>query len=256
MNKKNYLLHVLYQKNTLILVTTGLVFILLSFAFKGHLEKEFFAQIIAEVGGLFLVVGVLHWMFEYNMREEMLREISRNVLGNERIHQSGIIDCYDSSRELKHHLEDWKKAEQLMIGAHYTESFFSNYSEIFETRCKHQRSTTVLLSDPDGLGIQYLKNSDPEIPNVKERVDRIIKLLTGPPYGCSKNMHIFLHPVILRYLFIASEDCIWFIPMLNSKGRSAIPTLQIRAGSELYRIFYEDIERLKAQSKLWDPAVK
>ncbi|OQW94249.1 MAG: hypothetical protein BWK79_06855 [Beggiatoa sp. IS2] len=251
MKKKSHLLHLLYQKNTLILGIIGLVLIVLSFLFKGHIEKEeFIAQILAETGGLFLVVGVLHWMFDYNMREEMLRDISYNVLSNERIRQCGIIDCYDNSLELKDHLEHWKKAEHLIIGAHYAEGFFSNYVEIFQNRCQHQRQTTVLLSNPEGSGIKYLKEIDPEVPNVAERVQRITKLLTEPPYGCPKNMHIYLHPVVLRYLFVASDQCIWFIPMLNSKGRSPIPTLQIRADSSLYNIFYQDIQRLIEQSEL------
>ncbi len=247
-------LKLIYQSNILILAVLGLGLIAVSFYLNNE-EKEMkhlIGTILGETGGLFLVVGILHLMFEYRMREEMLHEISHTVLSNERIRQNGIVDCYDNSLELGHspeHLEQWKKAEQLIIGAHYSEAFFMNHSEIFEERCKHQRLTTVLLSDPDNFGCDYLKKIDPEVPNIDERVQRVIKLLTEKPNGCKDNMQIFLHPVVLRYLFIKTEHCIWFVPMLNSKGRSHVPVIQLRKKSALFEIFNADIQRLLEQSK-------
>lgn len=246
-------LKLIYQSNILILALLGISLITVSLYLGGKDEMgHLIVTILAETGGLILVVGILHLMFEYRMREEMLHEISHTVLSNERIRQNGIVDCYDNSLDLgrfPEHLEQWKKAEHLTIGAHYSEGFFMNYSEIFEERCKHQRLTTVLLSDPHNLGCEYLKKIDPEVPNIEERVQRVIKLLTEEPNGCKNNMQVFLHPVVLRYLFISTEHCIWFVPMLNSKGRSHVPVIQLRKNSPLFNIFNDDIQRLLEQSK-------
>jgi len=251
--------HLIYQNGALILAVVGLLFIVVAFALSrlfagtaGVNLLELAITSLANIGGLILIVGILQWMFDQQMREEMIHEISRIVLSNERIRQNGITDCYQNSlnfdNHLSEHLEQWKKAERLIIGAHYAEAFFSNYISLFEERCKAECSTVVLISNPDSLGIKYLKDSDPEVPNVEERVQRIIRLLTSPPHGCTTQMHIYLHPVVLRYLFIATEDSIWFVPMLNSKGRSQVPAIQIRHDSPLYTIFYDDIQRLIQQA--------
>jgi len=140
----------------------------------------------------------------------------------------------------------------LIIGAHYTDEFFSNPTNLsmFEERCKTGRATTVLISDPNGFGVEYLHKIDTQVPNVKEIINRIIRLLTLPPYGCTTQMKIHLHPVVLRYLFLATEKSIWIVPMLNSKGIAAVPAIEICHDSPLYETFIGDIQRLIEQSQI------
>jgi len=250
--------HWMYQNGALILAVAGLTLVLLASiinqVFAGATGLNVFGLVInslTNIGELLFIGGVLQWMFDHRMREEMLREISYNVLGSSHIRDQGIIDCSENSQKLGHQpeqIEHWKKAEKLFIGAHYTERFFSDYIQVFEERCKAGRTTTILISDPKGSGVEYLHKIDPEVPNVEEIINRITRLLTSPPHGCTTHMHIYLHPVVLRYLFLATEDSIWFVPMLNSKGRSQVPAIQIRHDSPLYTIFYDDIQRLIQQA--------
>lgn len=261
MNSKKTPSYWLYQNGALILAVIGLVLIVGAFIAAQLFDSKIsllrlLIDSLSNIGELFLIAGVLQWMFDHRMREEMIKEIVSQVSGSTRIHDLGIMDCYENSRDLGHQseqVEEWKKAEKLIIGAHYTEAFFTNYIKVFEERCKAGRTTTILISDPNSLGIKYLNNIDTEVPNVEEIISRIIRLLTSPPHGCTTQMQIYLHPVVLRYLFLATEKSIWVVPMLNSKGRSPVPAIEIRHDSPLYKTFFEDIERLMQQSILHSP---
>lgn len=251
----------IYQNGLLTLAMVGLILLILAFAiskfFGGNLDAlELIVGSLTNIGGLLLIGGTLQWMFDHRMREEMTREIVNRVLGSTHIHDLGISDCYENSRDLGHQkeqVEEWKKAEKLIIGAHYTDKFFSDYIHVFEERCKAGRTTTILISDPKKAGVEYLHKIDTEVPNVEEIINRIIRLLTSPPHGCTTQMHIYLHPVVLRYLFLATEKSIWIVPMLNSKGRSTVPAIEIRHDSPLYKTFFGDIERLIEQSVRHSP---
>ncbi|MEZ5673251.1 MAG: hypothetical protein R3E08_13080, partial [Thiotrichaceae bacterium] len=150
--------HLIYQNRLLFLALLGIGLIVLAFIINrlfagsaGVNLLELLINTLTNIGGLILTVGVLQWMFDREAREEMIREISHNVLGSSHIYDKGISDCYDNSKELGHkpeHVELWKKAEKLIIGAYYTEAFFSDYIKVFEERCKAGRTTTVLISDP------------------------------------------------------------------------------------------------------------
>ncbi len=247
-------LKLLVKYKSLVLATVGIVLIFTAFYLNRDMSlQELLVTSIANVGALILVVGILQWLFDHQMREEMIREISNTVLGNTHIHDKGIVDCDDNSLNVKEEdLEHWTKAENLIIAAHYPEAFFARYSKLFETRCQTEKSTTVLLSKHDGQGITYLKNSDPEVPNVEERVQCIIALLTKSFSQSPTTIDIRLHSVVLHYLIIATEQAIWVTPMLNSKGRSHVPVLKVRHNSPLYEIFNADVQRLIAQSEKVD----
>ncbi|MEK7991901.1 MAG: hypothetical protein VSS52_012900, partial [Thiotrichaceae bacterium] len=232
-----------------ILAIIGIVLIFIAFYFSRDMNlQELLVTSIANIGALILVVGILQWLFDHQMREQMIREISNVVLGNTHIYDKGIIDCDDDSQNVtEDDTKQWTKAENLIIVAHYPEAFFSRYCKLFESRCQTGKSTTLLLSQPDGHGITYLKNIDPEVPNVEERVQRIIAQMTR--MKAKSSVEIRLHSVVLHYLLIVTEQTIWVTPMLNSKGMSKVPVLKIRNNSPLYEIFYEDAQRLIEQSE-------
>jgi len=258
MNSKKTTSYRLYQNGALTLAVIGLVLIVGAFIAAQLFDSKIsllrlVTDSLSNIGELFLIAGVLQWMFDHRMREEMIREIVSQVSGSTHIHDLGIVDCYKDSRKLGHQpeqIEEWKKSEKLIIGAHYTDDFFSNPTNLsmFEERCKTGRATMVLISDPNGFGVEYLHKIDKELPNVEEKVNRIIRLLTSLPHNCTTHMEIRLHSYVLRYLFLATEKSIWIVPMLNSKGHASVPAIQICHDSPLYTIFYEDIQRLIQQA--------
>lgn len=243
-------LKLLVNFKALVLAIIGIVLIFIAFYFGRDMSlQELAVTSIANIGALILVVGILQWLFDHQMREEMVREISNTVLGNTHIYDKGIIDCNDDSQHVtEDDIKQWTTADNLIIAAHYPEAFFARYSKLFETRCQTGKPTTLLLSKPDGHGITYLKNIDPEVPNVAERVQRIIAQMTK--MSSQSSVDIRLHSVVLHNLLIVTEQAIWVTPMLNSKGMSKVPVLKIRHNSPLYEIFYEDAQRLIAQSEM------
>ena len=243
-----------FQNKTLWLVAGGLACIVLALlATQYHFLPHLLIELLSHVGGLLAVVGVLHWLFEHGMREEMFHDISRTVLANERIRQSGLRDCYTDSSMIDKSPEEqahWKKADKLIIGAHYAEYFFREEIGVFQVRCEKERKTTILLLKPNGIGAHYLKELDSEVPDISERVERIKKLLHDSPHLPDGKAHItiLLHEPVLRYSFIATEENIWVNFFTNSKGMTPVPAIKVAANSPLYQIFMGDIERLMASS--------
>lgn len=244
-------LKLLVKYKALLLATVGLLMILIAIGLNRDMNlQELLVSSIANVGALILVVGILQWLFDHQMREEMIREISNTVLGNTHIYDKGIIDCDDDSQNVtEEDIKQWTNADNLIIVAHYPEAFFSRYCKLFDSRCQAQKQTTVLLSKHDSHGITYLKNIDSEVPNVEERVQRIIALLNKSFSQSPTVLDIRLHSVVLHYLIIATEQMMWVTPMLNSKGVSKVPVLKIRHNSPLYEIFDADVRRLVEQSE-------
>jgi len=72
---------VLEERARLILVSSGLLLILIGNAFDYRLLKVNVAELLAHIGALLLIVGLLHWIFETSMRRQMMREIVETVVG-------------------------------------------------------------------------------------------------------------------------------------------------------------------------------
>src|SRR3954464_8996976 len=87
-------------------------------AFKVELDR-----LLAEVGALLLVVGFLHWFFEFGLRAEMLREVSKAVVGDTILHDNGLDTCAMNSKSVNER-DHWSKAATLAVGYQYSPSFF------------------------------------------------------------------------------------------------------------------------------------
>ena len=103
------------------LALAGLVCLAAASTFHFTFLKVDVDHLLAEVGALLLVVGVLHFLFEMRLRRELLKEVAISVLGNERLHTSGLIDWLENSKDVKD-LHHWKHANLLTVGVQYSPS--------------------------------------------------------------------------------------------------------------------------------------
>ncbi|MGH9822157.1 MAG: hypothetical protein ACREDR_02700 [Blastocatellia bacterium] len=239
----------LYRNRRYLLMLLGVTLIAVGNSISFEVWKIRIDHLVSEIGALFLVVGTLHWMFEYGLRREMLKDISDAVLGNEKIGQSGLIDIQIDSKEVRE-IDHWKRSKSLVIGMHYSDRFFEDHQDVIDQRCMNQLDTTLILIDPTSKAADYLKVSASGTSSIESSLEKVNTLITE---SVKKNLHrvkVFEHQRVLRYTFIYTEEAVWVKLFTNSKGRAHVPALKIQAGSPLFEFFKADIGRLTEQARL------
>ena len=84
-----------------VLAAVGVFLIGVSRTFHWVWGKVEIDNLIAEVGALILVVGILHWLFELGLRQEMVREVAGTVAGSTLLHDNGLgKSCSINSRQV------------------------------------------------------------------------------------------------------------------------------------------------------------
>jgi len=236
----NSLTKLIQQKITLILVVTGLLMIIVASTFHTEVFKVPVDHVMAEVGALFLIVGTLHWMFENLLRKEMLKDIATTALGNARIHDSGIVDCILNSKEISE-TNLWKASQQFIIGIHYSPAFLERIHSILKERCASGKSTEIYIVKPDSIAADYLTKSRSRIPDVGANIRNIQSLAEacGPE---RKNIKLYYHERVLRYVFIYTEQSIWIHFYTNSEAKTEVPAFKVETGTPLFKFFENDIK--------------
>jgi hypothetical protein len=228
------------------LIVAGLVLIAGSGTFHLVFFKVELDHLLAEVGALLLVLGILHFFFEERLRQEMLKEVSAAVLGNERLHQNGLADCLMNSKDVKEP-EHWEAATSLTLGLQYSPRFIEDYHWLIRRRTEANRPTMILEMDANSTAARYLKESNTGIADVEGGINRIRRVVGEAEGDFTNLVTIKTHDRVLRYSFIRTEESIWIKFYTNTSGRVQIPALKVKSGSPLYEFFNADIQRLSAQ---------
>lgn len=231
----------------LALFIIGAILIGLSNTFQHEWMKVQLDRLMAEVGALILVVGMLHWFFDLGLRKEMLREVASTAVGSTHMHECGINTCSLNARDVDEHIH-WSQSAHLTIGYQYSPGFFKDFHEVFRERCRRALPTTVAILRADGVAAQYLQDSTTGNPRVKQYVDEIVALFREVQQE-GNNCKILFHDRVLRYSFIQTDEHIWIKFYSNSPERATVPAFKILADTPLFKFFADDIKRLLEHSR-------
>ena len=238
---------ILEQNRNLTLGVSGLACLLVAQTFHLTLLKVSLDHLLAEVGALFLLVGVLHFLFEMRIRKEMLKEVADSVIGNTHLHDSGLTDWKSDSKAVNES-DHWKHSPILRIGVQYSPKFADDFYAVLELRCKASLETTFLVLDPDGKGAGYLRDTGTGFADVKAGVKRIKALAREAETGANGCVRVLMHDRILRYSFIQTGEAIWVKFFTNSKAKSIVPAFRLRTGTPMYDFVLGDIRRLEKEA--------
>ena len=238
---------VLEQNRNLILCIVGLSCLLGAQAFHFTLLKVSLDHLLAEVGALLLVVGVLHSQFEMKIRNEMLKEVADSVLGNTHLYDSGLSDWRKDSKTVNE-ADHWGRSPVLRIGVQYSSKFADDFHAVLESRCKADLDTTFLVLTPDGKGAAYLKGTNTGFADVKGGVERIKALALEAEAGVHGRVRVLMHDRILRYSFIQTDEAVWVKFFTNSKAKATVPAFRFRAGTPMYEFVLRDIQHLEMEA--------
>jgi hypothetical protein len=236
-----------YVITTMVLPLLGFVLIGIAQTFRFEWQKVQLDRLVAETGALFLIVGVLHWLFELGLREEMIREVAATTVGSTLLHDSGLEGCHINSRKMDESIH-WERSPTLIVGRQYSVSFFKDHFEVLKRRCAQGLPTTITVLSAEGAAARYLEDSKTGNPDIKESVQEIGDLVEEMDGGKKKVVRLLFHDRVLRYSFLRSNESIWITFFTNSPERAMVPAFKIRAGTPLFDFFAEDIDRLLEHS--------
>ena len=226
----------------------GLLLILISQLFSFQVLKIDLDVLLANLGALFLVIGVLQWMYDIKLKNEFLEEMRKTIDGNNNLIINGLENCNINSREIKD-LDLWKKSENLIIGVQYAPSFFKNHFDVFEERASNDKKTTILVLNPSSNAAKWLEETKSGTGNIASKVQDVINTLSPlNDQSNDKKVSIFQHSRILRYSFIFTESSIWIRFCTNSAFYSLVPAFKIRKESPLFSFFKRDIDEMVKNS--------
>lgn len=229
------------KKGRLWLVAVGFLLIIAGNAFKCEVVKVNLDQLVANVGALIAVIGLLQAVFDSAVREQIVSDVYASVTKGSRIRDSGIADAVPNSREVDYSTL-LERSQRLIVGTHYSSRFFEDCADRLARRLKAPGETIVLFLDPDSAAAEYLKKSGSGRSDIAKELRRAKDLLI---LGNSKHvLRVHNHKRVLRYTFVMGDNDIWIRFFTNSEGFSHVPAVHVTRGGALFDFFESDIMRL------------
>ncbi|MBW7568475.1 hypothetical protein KIF53_20900 [Chromobacterium subtsugae] len=239
------------------LMVIGLVLIFLGNIFKLTVLEVKMHELIANIGALLLVVGVMQWFFDQEGRRLIIDDVKSTldfyfskhdgeIKKRDFVRSGGVIDFLEHSRDL--HSDDNRKelgeVSKFIIGVHYSDGFLSRFKDLIESRLSRGKEVHIHRVKAGGAAAKYLEHwhVGAIVSQCISKQDRVV--------GAFKNGNLITIrdvDAVQKYSFIYTEKFIWVILSTSSMGYVAsIPALKIQAGTAMYEFLKNDIENLGA----------
>jgi hypothetical protein len=223
----------------------GIVLTVIGNAIECTIWKVSVGGIFANVGALFLIIGVLQWFFDRKVRHNFFAEIREEIVGSHRIAASGMSDFYKDSKDVEF-TEHFLSSQELIVGVNYSAKLIDNSISLLKSRTERGLKTTIIAVDPKCEAAKFLA-ADYQIQNTATGINTIHQIVKDiDPKG--KWIEIKLVNTILRYSFIKFDSRIWVVISTNGRGRRAVPGFFVSQGRDWFNHFAEDITLLKQRT--------
>lgn len=197
--------------------------------------------VFANVGALFLIIGVLQWFFDRKVRHNFFAEIREEIIGSHRIAASGISDFFNDSKDVEFD-EHFLSSRELVVGVNYSAKLIDNSISLLKGRTERELKTIIIAVDPECDAAKFLA-ADYEISDTATGINKIRQIVKDiDPAGAW--IEIKLVKTILRYSFVKFDGRIWIVVGTNGRGRRAVPGFFVSQGRDWFNHFAEDISLL------------
>lgn len=227
----------------------GLLIIIASLSFESEpLSEVKLSNLLLNLGIYASFVVAFQFFYDKLAKDEMIKNVLITGLSRSNVVSSGIDDYVQDTIKIDYS-SIFSSAEEVIIGFHHSGRIVKENYDALKERVAKGRTTTILLSDPNGNTIEYLANlTDENMPESIRTVNKRVGRIASAQDATKKKILVKYHNAILRYSFVHSVDGIWVKMYRNSHGYSKIPGIFIRSGSPLYDFFDKDIQTLKESS--------
>lgn len=223
----------------------GIVLTVIGNAIECTIWKVSVGGVFANVGALFLIIGVLQWFFDRKVRHNFFAEIREEIIGSHRIAASGMSDFYKDSKDVEF-TEHFLSSQELVVGVNYSAKLIDNSISLLKSRTEGKLKTTIIAVDPECDAAKFLA-ADYQIPDTATGINTIRQIVKDiDPKG--EWIEIKLVKTILRYSFIKFDGRIWVVVSTNGRGRRAVPGFFVSQGRDWFNHFAEDITLLSQRT--------
>ena len=240
---------------TLWIAIFGLVILLVGARFPGLSWAGInWGNFFSDLGLYVAVVVALQWYYDKRTKDKLVVSVVEAALSNSSVVRSGIARFAQDTKEISYE-SLFSHDEEVTIGFLHSSRLVDDNLVGLRKRATTGKKTTILLSDPHGVAMEYLlkltTGNDHMIPSIKKVVERVEEI--NRTDGVKKKIEIRHHDTVLRYSFVHSRDGIWVKMYRNSTGLAMTPAptpgIYVRSGSPLYDFFDQDIQTLKEGTK-------
>lgn len=235
------------------LTIIGLVLILAGNAFAAVFMNVKLHELIASVGALLLVVGVLQWHFDEEARDQLINHISthidRYLTRRDKIGRSGIVDATPDSKTIVSEFPQkvFIESNRFALGIHYSDGIIVRFESVIRERIKASRETQIVHSKANGISHTYLEQCLAKKIDLDDKVAKLKKLVTDR-FSNSPEIKMLEHDRVLRYSFIYTDAGIWIVFLTNTDGyEPSLPAIYVGNGSPLFDTFKRDVADLGVQ---------
>lgn len=223
------------------LVISGLALILIANTFSAIILKVDIDSVIANMGALLLIVGVLQWLFDSSVRQSFFKEIRSEIIDYRGVAESGICEYHQNSKDVEFR-DLFLTSSNLIVGVNYSSKLIDHSIELLGDRTKSKKKT-IIICVQSGTAAEAFLEADYGNPGISARIKKIVQVAREhDPSG--EFVRIVRVPTVLRYSFVQFDHRIWAIPGTSGRGRRAVPGFFVKHGTSWFEHFRHDIEKL------------
>ena len=224
----------------------GLFMILLSNTFNEEILKVDIDVILANLGALLLIVGILQFLYDVYIRKTLFQALISEILSDQRVAASGICEYRVDSKSITF-TEEFLNSDKLIIGVNYSARILDHSLDLVHERVRLKKKMKIVHVKPNTIAARFLDDEygDPKFDVRLKRLYDIVK--EADPDGTI--IDICAVDTILRYSFISFDSRIWVIVGTNGLGRRNVPGFFVRSPGSWYNHFADDIEKLTNQAR-------
>lgn len=197
--------------------------------------------VLANIGALFLIIGVLQWFFDRKVRHNFFSEIREEIIGSHRIAASGICDFHADSKDVDFK-EFFLSSKSVVVAVNYSAKLIDNCITLLRDRTERGLETKIIAVDPDCDAAVFL-TKDYDLKDITHGI-RTIQQIVHQIDPENRLIRITLVKTILRYSFVKFDSRIWVVIGTNGRGRRAVPGFFVSQGSVWFNHFNEDVTLL------------
>ena len=193
--------------------------------------------------GLYIAVVVsLQWTFDFVTRRNLLEEVTAATVANVNVARSGLADFVENTKSISYQ-SMLANESPLYIGFQYSPRLIDDHIVELRNRAKKGHCTTILLANPTGKSVGYLREVHGEMDHIDANIKKIMKKISdlNQDQNCQSAIKVKFHDSILRYSFALNGQGVWVKMYRNSRGDSIVPGVYVRTGSLMYDYFNSDV---------------
>lgn len=220
----------------------GLLLIAIGNAIEFAAWKIDVGAMLANVGALLLIIGVLQWFFDRKIRHSFFLAIRQEIVGSSRIAESGMSDFFPDSKSVDF-TEHFLSSREVTVGVNYSAKLIDNSISLLQGRTERGFPTTIVAIDPESEAARFLA-IDYEGSDVSHGIRKIQDIVRNVDPG-GRLIKVLLVKTVLRYSFVQFDSRIWIVMSTNGPGRRAVPGFYVSRGKVWFSHFEDDIDLLK-----------